>query len=300
MFHVEHVMENINTCPICQSDAISQSFAVKDHMVSGESFNVVSCADCGFQRTSPRPNPIGPYYESDDYLSHNTNKRSLFDRAYHIIRDRAASQKLQFLQKQLSQNTEIPRLLDIGCGIGVFLNEAKKQKWSISGVEISDSARKQAETRLNQPIFKHFDEVPPDAKFDGISLWHVLEHLPNPVETLQKIHTHAEEGAALVLGLPNPESHDAQFYGSDWAAWDVPIHFWHFRKQDVEALANMTGWTLESVHPMKWDSYYVSLLSESFIHGRKRWVPATWRGWLSNLKGGEHNTSSLKYVLRKL
>ena len=294
------MMQEINTCPLCGSNHTSHTVPVKDHMVSQEVFHVLTCAGCGFQRTSPRPQEIGSYYESDDYLSHNTNKRSLFDRVYHAIRNRAASQKLQFLQKNLAKNVKIPHLLDIGCGIGVFLGEAKKRKWTISGVELSDSARKQAETRLNQPIFKHFEELPGDTKFDGISLWHVLEHLPNPIETLQRIHDHAEPGAVLVLGLPNPESHDAQHYGADWAAWDVPIHFWHFRKSDVEALANQTGWKLESVHPMKWDAYYVSLLSESFIHGNKRWIAATWRGWVSNLKGGKTNASSLKYVLRKL
>ena len=131
------------------------------------------------------------------------------------------------------------------------------------------------------------------------TLFHVLEHLPEPLETKKALYAKASPGACLILALPNPDSWDAHHYGTHWAAWDVPIHFWHFRKEDVKRLAKESGWNYESVDPMPLDAFYVGLLSESFRHGSKRWISATLKGLWSNFRGGKDNTSSLLYVLRK-
>jgi len=300
LFHVEHI-ESIPTCPICASDEVSSAHQVKDHMVSKEVFTIVGCSSCGMKRTSPRPRAehIGRYYESTAYKSHNDEAGGLFDAVYHVTRQWAAGKKARFLNSVSPLKSKIPALLDVGCGIGVFLEAAKKQKWTVFGVEISENARKQAEKRLNGPVFEKIDDLPNDQKFDGISLFHVLEHLPEPKGTLEVLFEKAQPGAPLILALPNYESWDAVHYGSHWAAWDVPIHFWHFRKDDVAKLAEQTSWVLESTHPMPLDAYYVSLLSESFRFGRKRWISATLKGAWSNLRGGKTNTSSLIYVLRK-
>ena len=300
MFHVEH-LEYIPTCPLCQSKESTPSVTVRDHMVSQEDFTIVACSSCGFLRTTPRPSSesIGRYYDSPAYKSHNEAGQGLFDMLYHFLRGYAARKKVQFLHHQVPQKSKIRVLLDVGCGIGVFLEEAKKQNWNVFGVEISENARKQAEKRINQPVFEKLEDLPNDQKFDGISLFHVLEHLPDPVGTMHALYDKALPGSALILALPNPNSWDAKHYGAHWAAWDVPIHFWHFTKSDVQRLAQHTGWTLETIRPMRLDAYYVGLLSESFLHGKKRWMTATWKGLRSNMLGGRENTSSLMYVLRK-
>lgn len=300
MFHVEH-LEQIASCPLCHSMESDSTLVVRDHMVSQEDFSIVACSSCGFMRTTPRPSgeTIGRYYDSPAYKSHNEAGRGLFDILYHFLRGYAARKKVQFFHRLVPSKSKIRLLLDVGCGIGVFLEEAKKQKWTVFGVEISENARKQAEKRINQLVFEKIEDVPVEQKFDGISLFHVLEHLPDPVHTLKVLHERAQPGAALVLALPNPKSWDAEHYGVHWAAWDVPIHFWHFTKEDVNRLATKTGWQLESIRPMQLDAYYVGLLSESFQHGSKRWIAATWKGFWSNIRGGRENTSSLMYVLRK-
>ncbi len=297
---MEH-LDSILACPICGSEEVAHAQEVKDHMVSHEVFTIVGCSSCGMKRTSPRPSAehIGRYYESDAYKSHNDSSGGLFDAVYHVTRNWAAGKKARFLDSVSPVKSKIPALLDVGCGIGVFLEAAKKQNWSVFGVEISENARKQAEKRLNQPVFEKLEELPDAQKFDGISLFHVLEHLPDPKATLEVLFEKALPGSPLILALPNYESWDCRHYDTYWAAWDVPIHFWHFRKTDVQKLAESTGWELDSIHPMPLDAYYVSLLSESFKTGRKRWAAATLKGFWSNLKGGKKNTSSLIYVLRK-
>ncbi len=297
---MEH-LEEIIVCPICEVSDSNLKLEVCDHMVSQETFTIVACSTCGLLRTSPRPSKefIGRYYDSPNYKSHNETGRGVYDVLYHLLRGYAANEKVRFMARKVAKREKIRALLDVGCGIGVFLGAAKKQNWKVFGVEISENARKQAEKRLKMHVFEKIEDLPGEQKFDGISLFHVLEHLPDPIDTLQTLFKRAENGAALVLALPNPESWDAKHYGAQWAAWDVPIHFWHFTQGDIARLANKTGWIMESVHPMRLDAYYVSLLSESFRHGSKRWIAATWKGFWSNLQGGGSNTSSLLYVLRK-
>ena len=298
-------MKTISHCPICYSQSTSDDLLVKDHMVSQESFHVVTCSSCQLQRTSPRPELIAAYYESDDYLSHSSDAEGLFAKLYGALRLWAASKKVNFLEKQMAISGRRARLMDVGCGIGVFLEKAKSKEFDVFGVELSDLARKQAEKRLNQPIFTNLDDVvlgqTLTSPLDGVSLFHVLEHLPDPAESLRKLHDITTDDAVIVLGLPNPESWDAKHYGSHWAPWDVPIHFWHFTKGNIKELASRNGWSLDSIHPMPLDAFYVSLLSEQF-KGRKgvlAWFFAVCVGAYSNLRGGRQNASSLLYVLRK-
>jgi SAM-dependent methyltransferase len=274
-------------------------------MVSGEVFQVQTCGSCAFRWTSPRPSDehIGPYYNSPDYLSHNNQKKTLFSLVYNTLRLWAAGQKVRSVVQHLRTKTpsQTPRKgawLDVGCGIGVFLQAAKRQGYGAVGVELSESARLQASQRLQEPVYEQLEQA--TGTYQAITLWHVLEHLPHPEETLKKLWELAEPGAVLAIAVPNPDSWDAKHYGTDWAAWDVPIHFWHFNQSSVKTLLGRTGWKCTDVRPMWLDSYYVGLLSESFRHGRKRWLSAVQTGWISNRKGRNPvNTSSLVYWAQK-
>ncbi len=303
-FKLLHVLHSESNCIICGGESIG-SIAVTDHMVSGEVFQVQKCASCSFRWTSPRPSDehIGPYYNSPDYLSHNSQKKSLFSLVYNALRLWAAGQKVRSVVKHLhssalGQSSRKGTWLDVGCGIGVFLQAAQRQGFGAVGVELSESARQQASQRLQAPVHERIEEV--TGTFQAITLWHVLEHLPHPEETLRRLWDLAEPGAVLAIAVPNPDSWDASFYGTDWAAWDVPIHFWHFNQSSVKTLLQRTGWKSTDVQPMWLDAYYVGLLSESFQHGRKRWLSAVRNGWISNRKGKNPvNTSSLIYWAQK-
>ena len=300
MFHVEQMKKNIH-CPSCGNQESQAERMVVDHMVSKEEFSLRSCLVCGLLRTDPRPSEkeIGRYYDSPAYLSHTEQGSGLFSKLYNVLRAYNSLGKVRTLERVVHKKPNISKLLDVGCGIGVFLEHAKYRKWEVFGVELNEKARKKAENRLKTTVFEKLDDVKIEQKFDAISLWHVLEHLPEPNKVLEKLHNHALPGTALILGLPNRESHDASHYKEFWAAYDVPIHFWHFTKRDIDRIAKNTGWELETIKPMYLDAFYVSLLSESYRTGRKRWVSAFIRGLISNFKGGESNTSSLIYVLRK-
>lgn len=241
---------------------------------------------------------MAAYYESDDYVSHTDGKGGLMDRIYAMVRNYAIKSKFKLVDRLGAPNQ---KLVDYGAGTGEFLKYAKCQGWQVQGFEPSELARTNAEKKgldLKGPN----DRDSLEANSVGVfTLWHVLEHIPNLNQTLAYFNSRLLNGGYLVLALPNHQSHDAEYYKSDWAALDVPLHLWHFAKNDIKALADKHGFTLAEIHNMPFDSFYVSLLSEKNRGGKTKVIPAFWRGLISNLKGGKpKNMSSLIYVLKKV
>ena len=134
--------------------------------------------------------------------------------------------------------------------------------------------------------------------YDVITLWHVLEHIVDFKSTLISLRNLlANKNSVLLLALPNRKSWDCEKYGKYWAAWDVPRHLYHFSKKDVHYVCKETGLKVMNIIPMKFDAYYVSLLSEEYIHGRKNYIKAFWNGLFSNYKAGKSGEySSLIYI----
>ena len=104
----------------------------------------------------------------------------------------------------------------------------------------------------------------------------------------------------MFVAVPNPESWDAKYYGKFWAAWDLPIHLTHFKKEPIQRLFKEVGMELVMIKKMPFDSFYISLLSEEYMVGKKRWLKAAILGFVSNLKSLKRkNTSSLTYIFKK-
>ncbi len=287
----------IDQCPVCEGTSFSDHSVVNDHMVSQENFTIVKCDSCGFLATSPRPADaeLGKYYESEDYISHSNTKKSLFSKAYQIVRNKAVGDK----RKWVEQYAQKGKLLDMGCGTAHFLNECKSKGWTISGVEPSEVARANAKTEHGIEPFASLDDLK-EGGFNAITMWHVLEHLPNLNYHFKKFNDLLASEGYLFIAVPNYESKDARHYGVHWAAWDVPIHLWHFSKESMKALALKNGFELCEVKNMPFDSFYVSLLSEKYKSGTMRPLQAFLTGLSSNMAGrSEKNMSSLVYVLKK-
>ncbi|MBT8254267.1 MAG: class I SAM-dependent methyltransferase [Flavobacteriaceae bacterium] len=270
---------------------------VKDHAVSGESFNLVYDEAMGWLETSPRPDKIERYYESQDYISHTDAKRNWFERIYQLVRSKAIKQKLKLIDKQAPDKGN---LLDFGCGTGDFLNKAQDAGWNITGIEPNDKARVIANEKTNNAVFP-FDKIKDldDKNYDVITLWHVLEHLDQPDKWLLQFKQLLKKNGTLILAVPNYESFDASYYGSFWAAYDVPRHLWHFSKSAMHRLASKNDMKVDAVFPMIFDAYYVSLLSEKYKSGWMNIFNALFVATRSNIKAARNGEySSLIYVLK--
>ena len=135
--------------------------------------------------------------------------------------------------------------------------------------------------------------------FNVITLWHVLEHLPNLDNQIQVFKSLLKENGTLIIAVPNYNSFDANYYKHFWAAFDVPRHLWHFNQKSMKALFKSKSMEIVKTIPMKFDAFYVSLLSEKNKKGFMNPIKAFWIGWRSNLKAKHSNEySSLIYVIK--
>lgn len=258
--------------------------SVKDHSVSKETFDLYHDEALDMLITFPQPSldNLGKYYESVDYISHTDSKRSLFEKGYHFVKGIALKNKLNLIN---SQQPAKGRILDIGAGTGDFLFAAKTDGWETVGVEPSEKAKNIAK---NKGV--SFVEETTDIEnnfFDVITMWHVLEHVPNLDSQIKELKRLLKPEGTLIIAVPNFKSFDAKYYGAFWAAYDVPIHFWHFSKKAIKVLFENERMLLKKTLPMKFDSFYVSLLSEKYKYGKMNFVRAFFIGLKSNWKAKE-------------
>ena len=272
---------------------------VKDHSVSFEEFQLLVNNEFGYLETSPQPSSekLPKYYKSEDYISHTDTKRNLFEKVYHFIRGISLKRKLKLIN---SFSSEDKKLLDVGCGTGDFLQIAQQNSWTVSGIEPNDDARQIANVKTNDSVYNIEQLLEfPKQSFDVISLWHVLEHLPNLEERVSILISLLKENGRLIIAVPNYKSYDAYYYKNFWAAFDVPRHLWHFSKESISKLFFKENMKVVETHPMKFDSYYVSLLSEKYKSGWMNIFNAFRIGFMSNLKAKESGEySSLIYVIK--
>ena len=273
-----------------------QYISVKDNSVSKENFELYRDESLDLLITYPQPKEeeLGKYYESDDYISHTDGKRSMFEKAYHFVKGIALKNKLQLIN---DLQKEKGKLLDIGAGTGEFLMVAKENGWQTIGIEPSDKARNIA---LKKGVFLA-DSLADleDHSFDVISMWHVLEHVPNLENQIKELKRLLKPTGTILIAVPNFNSYDAKYYKEFWAAYDVPRHLWHFSKTAIKGLFAKEGLHLQKVLPMKFDAFYVSLLSEKYKTGKMNYFKAISIGLKSNKYGKENlEYSSHIYVLK--
>lgn len=273
--------------------------AVKDHSVSGEEFELVRNSEYGFLETLPLPasDKLSDYYKSEDYISHTNSKRNLFEKAYHLVRAISLKKKLSLIN---SFSSEEKKLLDVGCGTGDFLETAKQNNWQVVGIEPNEKARTIANKKTNNSVFEIEQLLKIDAhSFDVITLWHVLEHLPNLENQISVFKKLLKPDGVLIIAVPNYKSFDAKHYAEFWAAFDVPRHLWHFNKESLSNLVSKFKMEVIKIKPMWFDAFYVSMLSEKYKTGRMNPIKGFWIGLLSNLKSiRTKEASSLIYTIK--
>lgn len=277
----------------------------KDHLVSGEEFDLLLDENLDLLMTSPKPesSDLGKYYLSDSYISHTDSSDTLVDKVYQIVKNYALKKKLALLT---SFNSEQKMVLDIGCGTGDFLKICADNGWDVTGVEPSKVAQSFVRSKISSDKLSLFDSVDALKKedniflsYDVITLWHVLEHVPNLDETIFNLKKLLKPEGTLVVAVPNFKSDDANYYNKYWAAYDVPRHLWHFSQTALRRLFFFQAMEVVKTLPMIFDAYYVSLLSEKNKGRSTNYFRAFWRGFVSNWKAKRSQEySSLIYVIK--
>lgn len=279
-------------------DSISSNIYIstRDFLVSQDKFDLIYDEKLDLLRTSPQPSEaeLNQYYESEEYISHTDSRKGLFNFIYQKVKGVNTKRKCKLIQSLLGRSGKI---LDVGTGTGDFLKQAKISGWATQGTEPNQQAREIAISK-GLSITSSLEELKGE-KFDVITLWHVLEHVPNLESQIAKLNLLLADNGVLVIAVPNYKAYDAKYYGPYWAAYDVPRHLWHFNK---DSFKNLLPKELKpiGVKPMLFDSYYVSLLSEKYKTGKKFSLKGIWIGMKSNWQARRtRQYSSLIYCYRK-
>ncbi len=295
-------MTELSQCPACGETTFSPYLTCTDYTVSHETFAIVKCVHCQFAFTNPYPeiSKLGNYYKSSAYVSHSSQPTTLIDHIYVLARTQTLKWKTKLIKKHITAPSLA--LLDYGCGTGDFLTHSKSVGWKVTGVEPSTSAREIASAKSGQIIYPAI-ELLPNTTFDVITLWHVLEHVPNLNELIEALAQKLNQTGTIFIAVPNHNSWDARHYKTTWAAYDVPRHLWHFRRQDIQKIMQAHSLKVVATIPMKLDAYYVSLLSEKYRHsqlGPLTLLKSIINGLRSNISGDRTSEySSHIYVIKK-
>lgn len=291
-------MNTFSRCPSCNSAHLNQEITTRDYFLTHETFSLLSCSECHLWFTNPQPESLelSRYYISEKYISHKSRPKSLFDIIYILARNYALKQKLKIINKFDLNHT----VFDYGCGNGDFLNYCSKHGWNIDGFEPSTTARENAEKKVHQQIYNTQNQLINLEPYSIVTLWHVLEHIPNIGETITLLKNLIAENGKLIIALPNHESLDATYYHQYWAAYDVPRHLFHFSKKSMKYFLTKHGLRIDEIIPLYLDAYYISLLSEKYKQKKPNYLNSFLTGYKSNIYGKKTgNYSSLIYIVSK-
>jgi len=285
---------------MCGKDDVTHYISTKDYFLTQKSFDLVQCSHCGLVRTNPFPDSssINSYYVSKEYVSHSDDTKGLVNILYSLVKKYALKKKFQLIHKYSKGKT----LIDYGCGSGDLVNYASSKGWNVTGYDSSKIARdasfKKYGIEIHHP--EKLSDLPP-ASIDTITLWHVLEHIENPSDLLSSLKTVLNDNGCIFVAVPNINSFDAKFYKSFWAALDVPRHLYHFNTNSLTRLCEKEGYNVIYSKGLIFDSFYISLLSEKYLHSRIKYLRAPIIGFISNFLAffNHKNYSSILLILQK-
>lgn len=225
-------------CPLCGT-ATSHLVLIKDD------YPLVRCTGCSLIYVCPMPTPeaIRAHYQDPAYFA-GAAEQGYAD--YDAMQKALAphfARRLAVLARALPQRG---RLLDVGCAAGFFLQQARADGWQIAGVELAREMADQAAARLQIPIASILAELAP-GQFDAITLWEVIEHVPDPVAFLQALAARLQPGGVLMLSTPNTAHWQAQRAPEQWISYRPPAHLIYFTKPTLCAAVGRANLDVQQV-----------------------------------------------------
>jgi SAM-dependent methyltransferase len=229
-------------CPVCGSNQHTRLFVARDRLVGlpGE-FPVVRCQRCHFVFLNPRPTAESlPAWYPDVYypVDGGAETPEAIDVARGLLERVESAEPGRTLS-----------ILDVGCGTGLFLKFARDAGHQVRGIELSESAVTYGQQVYGLPIETGTIESVElsESSFDVITMWHVLEHLADPVVALERISQLLKPGGLLLFGVPNIESYEARLFGRRWFSLDAPRHLGHFSPQTARRVVESAGMAVDRI-----------------------------------------------------
>ncbi|NJL05196.1 MAG: class I SAM-dependent methyltransferase [Chloroflexaceae bacterium] len=237
-------------CPLCGNQHAKTVLNGPDHMLQrGGMFTHRRCHTCHLIYQSPRPVPaaLSSIYPPSYQAYQPFSSRSHEHRTDHI-------QLAHFVHQQ---HHHPGRLLDVGCGAGDFLvtMHSLYPTWQVSGIDFHQQAVVTAQARGLDVWQCQPEQLAPENSWDAITLFHVLEHLPNPSQALQQLAQRLTLGGKLYVSVPVADSWDAKLFRDYWVGWDLPRHFTVFEQATLHRLCHSSNIQITQIW-CYYDSYF--------------------------------------------
>lgn len=222
MMNVNPVSAEKGLCPVCSGPLSPHIQGVRDS-VTGEQFGILKCDACGFGVTDPFPERLEPYY-AEYYGSR------------HGITAKFCARRRIALVTKMADAGAGRRLLDVGCGDGMFLQTARDRGWNVVGTELNPEPARQ----LGFDVYSSLEECANKGPFDCITLWHSLEHMTDPRAVLTKIRGMVAEDGVVLIAVPNFGGLQAKALRNSWLHLDLPRHLYHFTSGAMDQILAQT------------------------------------------------------------
>jgi SAM-dependent methyltransferase len=200
-------------CPLCGAQRGAPLISGRD-MMTGQpgSWSFVQCSGCGLVRLHPRPADLAPFYP-DDYESYTAHERRLRSPLAALARRYGSLKRARIVEQASGKRGG--SLLDVGCASGAFLLEMRRRGWRVQGVEPGAAAAAAARSHgltVHHGVLETAALMP--GSLDALTLWDVLEHVPEPLTTLRAAAAALRPGGVALIRVPNPLGLDARLFGS--------------------------------------------------------------------------------------
>ena len=249
-------------CLLCGSDQIEDLFQARDFRLNDhkETFKFVKCNKCNLIFQYPLP------AEKDMIAHYNQNVLYKNPKDLSKLRQYLHNYGLKKRSEMITHNKKQGLLLDIGCGTGSFLAYmAQHTHLEVTGTEINERNVAFIKNNYSFPVYLgDLQQLAfPKEHFDVITMWDVIEHLPNPKELLTEIHKILKPNGYLVIRVPNGNSFDFKLFGKYWAGVDAPRHYLIYTKQTLSVFLENSGFSVVSGNS-RIGSYFNFLTSLEF------------------------------------
>jgi 2-polyprenyl-3-methyl-5-hydroxy-6-metoxy-1,4-benzoquinol methylase len=228
-------------CPLCNSSQLS--ILLRHANITDKTYNVFFCEMCNIGITIPIPSPseLSSLYSSGTYRA-ASGKRfvGLVEMGVYLAR--------QIRRKRIEKYKQNGRILDIGCGRGIFLNVMKNNGWTVAGTEYDRiTAESIAEYyNINVVTGNPGDWGFPAESFDVVTMNHVLEHMSAPESAIGECSRLLGKRGLLVVAVPNITSLQSTMGKHLWFHLDIPYHLYHFSEEGLVNLLKKYNF-----HPLK-------------------------------------------------
>ncbi len=253
------MIETVAACDLCGGTSFRARARFTDVQRFGrDAWTLVACDGCGLAFLNPRPSrdAIGAHYD-DDYPAHRDGPPAPL-RRWQALAGAAdppgpATRLLLRVRQEVAWHV-IPRprgrrrILDVGSGNGALLDVMAQLGWHTAAVEPSDAAAARARAKGHEVAVGTAEALPcPEASFDVVVLWHVLEHTHSPARALAEAHRVLAPGGALHLAVPNCRGLPARAFGRFWAGVEAPRHLYQLDERTLRAYLARAGFQLASL-----------------------------------------------------